>query len=158
MKTAKLEIKVIVALFVAGYDFDIVDSTGNFPKSLPRPNHNDIHQVSTLSYPLVPRLTLVVAAPTDRRAMLPEVQARRGVRNCMLLSLTYTLCCISISDTSFQIPSHNNIPMGQLESCDLVKHLATSTSVLLVSQSILCGHSFSAPDIQHSINSPLSAM
>jgi hypothetical protein len=45
MKTAKLEIKVIVALFVAGYDFDIVDSFGEFPKALPRPNHNDIHQV-----------------------------------------------------------------------------------------------------------------
>lgn len=46
MKTAKLEIKVIVALFVAGYELDIVDAYGNFPKSLPRPNHNDIHQVA----------------------------------------------------------------------------------------------------------------
>jgi sterol 14-demethylase len=44
-KTTKLETKVIVALFVAGYKFDLVDSTGNFPKSLPRPNRNDIHQV-----------------------------------------------------------------------------------------------------------------
>jgi hypothetical protein len=29
----KTEMKVIVALFVVGYEFDIVDSTGNFPKT-----------------------------------------------------------------------------------------------------------------------------
>jgi cytochrome P450 len=45
VKVAKLEIKIIVALFVAGYEFDIVDSFGNFPKSTPNPNFNDIHQV-----------------------------------------------------------------------------------------------------------------
>jgi len=51
MKTAKLEIKVIVALFVAGYEFDIIDSTGNFPTVLPRPNHNDIHQPRPVGEP-----------------------------------------------------------------------------------------------------------
>lgn len=47
MKVAKLEIKIIVALFVAGYEYDVVDSAGNFPKSLPKPDYNDIQQVFT---------------------------------------------------------------------------------------------------------------
>ncbi|KAJ8523130.1 hypothetical protein ONZ45_g407 [Pleurotus djamor] len=38
MKVAKLEIKVIVAMFVAAYEFDLVDETGSFPKSLPQPD------------------------------------------------------------------------------------------------------------------------
>ena len=45
MKVAKLEIKMIVALFAAGYEYDLVDSLGMFPKSLPNPDFNDIHQV-----------------------------------------------------------------------------------------------------------------
>ncbi|KAF8238323.1 cytochrome P450 [Tricholoma matsutake] len=60
MKTAKLEIKVIVALFVAGYEFDIVDSSGQFPKSLPRPNHNDIHQPRPVGEPCFLKFKRVV--------------------------------------------------------------------------------------------------
>jgi len=45
MKVAKLEIKVIVASFLAGYEYDVVDSEGNFPEKLPTPDYNDIHQV-----------------------------------------------------------------------------------------------------------------
>ncbi len=45
MKVAKLEIKVILALFIAGYDFDVVDSSGNFPTEFPKVDYNDIHQV-----------------------------------------------------------------------------------------------------------------
>jgi sterol 14-demethylase len=43
MKVAKLEIKAILALFLAGYEYSVVDSAGNYPKSLPKPNYNDIH-------------------------------------------------------------------------------------------------------------------
>ena len=45
MKIAKLEIKVIVAFFLAGYEYDVVDSEGKFPEKLPNPDYNDIHQV-----------------------------------------------------------------------------------------------------------------
>jgi len=45
MKVAKLEIKVIVAFFLAGYEYDVVDSEGKFPGQLPIPDYNDIHQV-----------------------------------------------------------------------------------------------------------------
>ncbi|KAJ8474302.1 hypothetical protein ONZ45_g15988 [Pleurotus djamor] len=46
MKVAKLEIKATVAMFLTAYEFELVDETGLFPNSLPRPNKNDIHQVS----------------------------------------------------------------------------------------------------------------
>ncbi|KAF8182333.1 cytochrome P450 [Pholiota molesta] len=44
MKVAKLEIKLIVAMMLAGYDFDVVDKAGKTPKQLPQPDRNDIHQ------------------------------------------------------------------------------------------------------------------
>ena len=45
VKFAKLEIKILVALMFAGYEYDVVDSEGNFPDQLPKPDYNDIHQV-----------------------------------------------------------------------------------------------------------------
>ena len=45
MKLAKLEIKVVIALFVAGYEYDVVNLEGKFPEQLPKPDYNDIHQV-----------------------------------------------------------------------------------------------------------------
>ncbi|KAF8993227.1 cytochrome P450 [Cyathus striatus] len=45
MKLAKLEMKAILVLFLTGYDYSVVDSSGNYPKSLPKPNYNDIHSV-----------------------------------------------------------------------------------------------------------------
>jgi len=45
MKIAKLEMKLILALFLTRYEFDLVDKDGKFPGSLPVPNRNDIHQV-----------------------------------------------------------------------------------------------------------------
>ena len=45
MKMAKLEMKLILALFLARYEFDLVDKDGKFPRPLPVPNRNDIHQV-----------------------------------------------------------------------------------------------------------------
>jgi hypothetical protein len=53
MKVAKLEIKMIVALFVVGYDYDVVDSKGRISEKLPVPDYNDIQQVRTSSNPIV---------------------------------------------------------------------------------------------------------
>ncbi|KAF7979339.1 hypothetical protein HWV62_42761 [Athelia sp. TMB] len=45
---AKLEIKMIVALFLAGYEYELVDKAGKPPKSLPIPDENDLQRVSLL--------------------------------------------------------------------------------------------------------------
>lgn len=45
MKVAKLEIKMIVAMFVTGYEYEVVDSQGRKCEKLPVPNYNDIQQV-----------------------------------------------------------------------------------------------------------------
>lgn len=49
MKVAKLEIKMIVAMFVVGYEYDVVDSKGRISEKLPMPDYNDIQQVRTLA-------------------------------------------------------------------------------------------------------------
>lgn len=50
MKVAKLEMKLILALFLMRYEFDLVDKDGKFPDPLPVPNRNDIHQVRAESW------------------------------------------------------------------------------------------------------------
>jgi cytochrome P450 len=45
MKVAKLEMKLITAMFLMRYEYELVDEDGNFPSSLPVLNRNDIHQV-----------------------------------------------------------------------------------------------------------------
>ena len=45
MKVAKLEMKLIMATFLTGYEFNLVDKDGKFPNSLPIPDRNSIHQV-----------------------------------------------------------------------------------------------------------------
>ncbi|KJA20465.1 hypothetical protein HYPSUDRAFT_43159, partial [Hypholoma sublateritium FD-334 SS-4] len=44
MKVAKLEIKLVVAMILATYEFDVVDSSGRPSKNLPEHDRNDIHQ------------------------------------------------------------------------------------------------------------------
>jgi len=46
MKIAKLEIKLVLALILLGFEYDLVDSSGKYPKNLPVPDKNDIQQVS----------------------------------------------------------------------------------------------------------------
>ena len=41
MKVAKLEMKWIVAMFLMRYEYELVDASGKFPKSLPVPDRND---------------------------------------------------------------------------------------------------------------------
>ena len=45
MKFAKLQVKLILAIFLAGYEFDLVDRDGKFPDPLPVPDENGFHQV-----------------------------------------------------------------------------------------------------------------
>ncbi|TFK38287.1 cytochrome P450 [Crucibulum laeve] len=51
MKVAKLEIKLILALFLAGYDYEVVDKSGNPAKTLPRSDYNDIHAARPIGEP-----------------------------------------------------------------------------------------------------------
>ena len=45
IKVAKLEMKLILAMFLVRYEFDLVDGDGRFPKVLPVRNRNSIHPV-----------------------------------------------------------------------------------------------------------------
>ena len=60
MKVAKLEIKMILALFLLGYDYELVDGKGNFPKELPKPDKNDLQQARPLGEPCFLKFKKVV--------------------------------------------------------------------------------------------------
>ena len=47
MKIAKLEIKLILTMMLLGYDYELVDGNGNYPKELPSQDRNDLLQVSS---------------------------------------------------------------------------------------------------------------
>jgi cytochrome P450 len=49
MKIAKLEIKLILAMMLLGYEYELVDGNGNYPKQVPSQDRNDIAQASTIS-------------------------------------------------------------------------------------------------------------
>ena len=61
MRMAKLEMKLIMAMFVMRYEFDLVDKDGKFPNPLPVPNRNDIHQVSAGVGMVVSASTLTIS-------------------------------------------------------------------------------------------------
>ena len=48
MKIAKVWIKLILAMILLGYEFELVDDSGKYPKSIPNQNRNDLRQVSPL--------------------------------------------------------------------------------------------------------------
>ena len=48
MKVAKLEMKLILAMFLARYEFFLVDEDGNFPDPLPVPDRNDLQWVRAI--------------------------------------------------------------------------------------------------------------
>jgi len=50
MKFAKLEIKILVTLFLAAYRYDLVNKDGGFPEYVPTPNYNDIYKVILLAF------------------------------------------------------------------------------------------------------------
>jgi sterol 14-demethylase len=45
MKIATLEMKLILALMLLGYEYELVDGSGKYPKALPQPDRNDLHMV-----------------------------------------------------------------------------------------------------------------
>ena len=47
MKSGKLQMKLILAMILTGYEFDLVDNDGEFPSTLPVRNRNDLHLVRT---------------------------------------------------------------------------------------------------------------
>jgi sterol 14-demethylase len=51
MKVAKLEIKVILAFMLVGFEFDVVDEFGNRPLEPPKPDRNDLNQTWPLGDP-----------------------------------------------------------------------------------------------------------
>jgi len=50
IKVAKVEMKLILAMFLTKYEFDLVDKNRNFPSHLPVPNRNDMHRVRVESW------------------------------------------------------------------------------------------------------------
>lgn len=77
MRFAKLEIKFVLALFLVGYDFELVDGNGNFPKEFPTVDRNDLHQVRDCSrfiYSVNIDTSLDFAVERSRRDLLPQVQ------------------------------------------------------------------------------------
>jgi cytochrome P450 len=45
IRVAKLQMRLILAMFLTRYEFDLVDEDGKSPKPLPVPDGNNIHQV-----------------------------------------------------------------------------------------------------------------
>lgn len=43
---AKLQMKLVLALMLLGYEYELVDGSGKYPASFPQPDRNDIQQVS----------------------------------------------------------------------------------------------------------------
>ena len=68
MKVAKLEMKLVMAMFLMRYEFDLVDKLGRFPDPLPVPNRNDAHQVRVGLYE--------AALGTDVHHVLPSLSSR----------------------------------------------------------------------------------
>ena len=50
VKMAKLQMKLVLALMLLGYEYELVDSSGKYPASFPQPDRNDIQQVSGLPF------------------------------------------------------------------------------------------------------------
>ena len=48
MMVARLEIKIILAFMLLGYHYDVVDETGVKTDYLPKPDRNDLQQVSNI--------------------------------------------------------------------------------------------------------------
>jgi len=50
MKVAKLEIKIITALFLANFEYKLVDAYGNSPIPFPQLDRNDMQQVRSFLF------------------------------------------------------------------------------------------------------------
>jgi len=72
MKLAKLEMKLILVMFLMRYEFDLVDKDGKFPDPLPAPNRNDIHQVREVAN-ILGRSVHHILSPSLFRLVLLEI-------------------------------------------------------------------------------------
>jgi len=51
MKIAKLEIKLVLAMILLGYEYELVDGNGNYPKAVPAQDRNDLLQSRPIGDP-----------------------------------------------------------------------------------------------------------
>jgi len=70
MKAAKLEMKLILAFFLTGYEYDLVDEDGKLPSPLPVPDRNDIHQVRVALWRSC-STSILIMSPLPRRLFRP---------------------------------------------------------------------------------------
>ena len=82
MKIAKLEIKLILALFLLQFDYKLVDKSGKTPKSLPVQDRNDIQQVIFVSLSLRRRWLITVSGTSVGGALLPRNPPRPSIMSC----------------------------------------------------------------------------
>ena len=61
-------------MFLVGYEYELVDSSGNFPKELPLQDRNDIQQVRRAPMIFLRGLTFQLVEATGR-PLLSEIQA-----------------------------------------------------------------------------------
>ena len=50
MKIAKLEIKLVLALILLGYNYDLVNESGKYPDILPEIDRNDFTKVNSYRF------------------------------------------------------------------------------------------------------------
>ena len=82
MKLAKLEMKLIMTLFLTRYEFDLVDGDGKFPDPLPAPDRNDLHKACA-----EPWIRYMNANPS-RLGPSPQHRVLRLQESCGIVGLT----------------------------------------------------------------------
>jgi hypothetical protein len=65
---------MIVSLFLAGYEYELVDATGKYPKQVPIPDVNDLQRVSTSHIIRVYNESDLNSGEPHGRAMLFTIQ------------------------------------------------------------------------------------
>ena len=93
MKVAKLEMKLIMAMFLMRYEFDLVDKDRKFPDPLSIPDRNDVHQVLGIANngalhicsPCLSRPSLLGLHPTSTSRRLCSRQMTNSTSNFPLL-------------------------------------------------------------------------
>ena len=78
MKVAKLELKLISAMFLTRYEYELVDEHGKFLKECPVLDRNDLHQVCarTLEILHLALMCLPRVAPSGQRASSTSEKSR----------------------------------------------------------------------------------
>jgi hypothetical protein len=79
MKVAKFEIKMILALFLSCYDYELVDACGKPLKTTATAQPERYPKACAISsiyivYQILNRLVMCAAEETDRRTVFPSVQ------------------------------------------------------------------------------------